>query len=227
MEDAEVEAADDEEQAAADAAAIGINVSLLSSTLFDSFDAHEATLRSARTKKRKSLEFLSAAEDDSAAATKGGGEADIDVLEGLGVRLPEDKWQGDTNMRCLNALLRRVDMRGFERSSQQLEFHESFKKAAARIIYRADWATEKPAIMKKYNWDKVNGEVLISTPRRFGKTFSIVRVPLSIEAVHVSKSTVPTQAIFCACLALSFGHEIVVFSPARRASRKLLERIVE
>ena len=46
-----------------------------------------------------------------------------------------------------------------------------------------------------------------STPRRFGKTFSI--------------------AIFCACLALSFGVEIVVFSPARRASRKLLERMVE
>ena len=34
-------------------------------------------------------------------------------------------------------------------------------------------------------------------------------------------------AIFCACLALSFGCEIVVFSPARRASRKLLERMVE
>jgi hypothetical protein len=36
-----------------------------------------------------------------------------------------------------------------------------------------------------------------------------------------------SQAIFCACLALSLGVEIVVFSPARRASRKLLERIVE
>ena len=34
-------------------------------------------------------------------------------------------------------------------------------------------------------------------------------------------------AIFCAALALSTGLEIVVFSPARRASRKLLERIVE
>ena len=34
-------------------------------------------------------------------------------------------------------------------------------------------------------------------------------------------------AIFCACLALAQGLEIVVFSPARRASRKLLERIVE
>ena len=62
-------------------------------------------------------------------------------------------------------------------------------------------------IMEKYGWERCNSEVLISTPRRFGKTFSI--------------------AIFCACLALAVGLEIVVFSPARRASRKLLERIVE
>ena len=48
---------------------------------------------------------------------------------------------------------------------------------------------------------------MISTPRRFGKTFSI--------------------AIFVACLCLSFGCETVIFSPARRASRKLLERICE
>ena len=33
--------------------------------------------------------------------------------------------------------------------------------------------------------------------------------------------------IFAACLALSMKCEIVIFSPARRASRKLLERIVE
>jgi tRNA(Met) C34 N-acetyltransferase TmcA len=33
--------------------------------------------------------------------------------------------------------------------------------------------------------------------------------------------------IFAACLALTMKCEIVVFSPARRASRKLLERMVE
>ena len=80
-------------------------------------------------------------------------------------------------------------------------------KAAARVIYRGDWETDRPMIMDKFGWTKCNSEVLISPPRRFGKTFSI--------------------AIFCACLALALGLEIVVFSPARRASRKLLERIVE
>ena len=43
---------------------------------------------------------------------------------------------------------------------------------------------------------------------------------------HAAQKTF-SIAIFCACLALAFGLEIVVFSPARRASRKLLERIVE
>ncbi len=60
--------------------------------------------------------------------------------------------------------------------------------------------------MSKNGWSKCSSEVLISTPRRFGKTFSI--------------------AIFAACLALTQKCEIVVFSPARRASRKLLERIM-
>ena len=34
-------------------------------------------------------------------------------------------------------------------------------------------------------------------------------------------------AIFAACVALACKVELVVFSPARRASRKLLERIIE
>ena len=45
-------------------------------------------------------------------------------------------------------------------------------KAAARVIYRGSWETERPAIMKRYGWETSNSEVLISTPRRFGKTFS-------------------------------------------------------
>jgi hypothetical protein len=33
--------------------------------------------------------------------------------------------------------------------------------------------------------------------------------------------------MFCACIALSCTLDIVIFSPARRASRKLLERVVQ
>jgi len=178
---------------------------LINETLFKSFDSHVERLDAARLRRIETLSFKSALEDDGKDEVNEG--ATQDEIDGLGVWMPGDEYQGDVNYRTLQKLLTRVDQRGFERSSQQLEFHVAFLKAAARVIYRGSWETERPAIMKKHGWEKSNSEVLISTPRRFGKTFSI--------------------AIFCACLALAFGLEVVVFSPARRASRKLLERIVE
>ena len=178
---------------------------LLNAHLFQAFDAHVAKLDAARLKRIEALSFKSALEDDGEGEVNE--DASLDEIEGLGVWQPGDEFQGDVNYRTLQKLLTRVDQRGFERSAQQLEFHVAFMKAAARVIYRGSWETERPAIMKKHGWEKSNSEVLISTPRRFGKTFSI--------------------AIFCACLSLAFGLEVVVFSPARRASRKLLERIVE
>ena len=175
---------------------------------FKGFERHVQELIEARKRRQEARAFKSAVEEEGAAADEEGGAAQTqDELDGMGVRLPADRWQGDCNMRTLQKLLSRVDARGFERSAQQLEFHQAFMKAAARVIYRGDWETDRPMIMDKFGWTKCNSEVLISTPRRFGKTFSI--------------------AIFCACLALALGLEIVVFSPARRASRKLLERIVE
>lgn len=122
-------------------------------------------------------------------------------------------------------------------------------KASARVIYRSSWATDRPAIMAAHGWETSNSEVLISTPRRFGKTFRRAEVPTPISRAHadVCSRVLDSIAIFCACLALAQGLEIgapqsvhpscplahmcslcaVVFSPARRASRKLLERIVE
>ena len=93
----------------------------------------------------------------------------------LGKRLPRDEFQGDTNFRTLKALLKKVDERGYERSAHQLEFHENFFKASARVMYREDWGVQKPRIMQKHGWESCPGEVLISTPRRFGKTFSSKR----------------------------------------------------
>ena len=82
--------------------------------------------------------------------------------------------------------------------------------------------------MRRNGWETSNSEVLISTPRRFGKTFSCVRRPFCpLTRVLIPSYLLGSIAIFCACLSLAFGLEVVVFSPARRASRKLLERIVE
>ena len=99
-----------------------------------------------------------------------------------GVWLPGDERQGDVNYRTLNKLLTRVDQRGFERSAQQLDFHVAFMKAAARVIYRSSWATDRPAIMAAHGWETSNSEVLISTPRRFGKTFRRAKALLPLLA---------------------------------------------
>jgi len=196
-EEAPEDPGDDEEEEATSA--------LIHETLFKSFESHVERLDAARRRRIETLSFKSALEDDGKEELNE--DATQDEIEGLGVWQAGDEFQGDVNYRTLQRLLTRVDQRGFERSAQQLEFHVAFMKAAARVIYRGSWETERPAIMKKFGWETSNSEVLISTPRRFGKTFSI--------------------AIFCACLSLAFGLEVVVFSPARRASRKLLERIVE
>jgi len=147
---------------------------LVSNALYAGFDDHVEALVQARKRRQEALAFRSAIEDGGAAGADdpGGGTQTQDELDGMGVKLPTDQWQGDTNMRTLQKLLSRVDARGFERSAQQLEFHEAFMKAAARVIYKGSWETDRPMIMEKYGWDRCNSEVLISTPRRFGKTFS-------------------------------------------------------
>lgn len=60
------------------------------------------------------------------------------------------------------------------RSPHQQKFHEAFIRAAARIIYREEWPLKKDTIMRHNGWETARSEVLISTPRRFGKTFSLV-----------------------------------------------------
>lgn len=139
---------------------------LMSDRIFKGFDRHVEELKEARKRRQEALAFKSAVEEEGGAAEEDGGATQTqDELDGMGVRLPVDKWQGDCNMRTLQKLLSRVDARGFERSAQQLEFHQAFMKAAARVIYRGDWETDRPMIMDKFGWTKCNSEVLIRRVR--------------------------------------------------------------
>ena len=164
--------------------------------LFKAFDAHVEKLDAARLRRIETLSFKSALEDDGKEEINA--DATQDEVDGLGVWLAGDEFQGDVNYRTLQKLLTRVDQRGFERSAQQLEarprlwlrlapgawrlphplpfsnpdacaaraqFHVAFMKAAARVIYRGSWETERPAIMKRYGWETSNSEVLIRRAR--------------------------------------------------------------
>ena len=155
---------------------------LINDALFRSFEMHVECLDAARLRRIETLSFKSALEDDGKEEINE--DATQDEIDGLGVWLAGDEFQGDVNMRTLQKLLTRVDQRGFERcvytnplcvsttpcalprcvairSAQQLEFHVAFMKAAARVIYKGSWETERPAIMKRYGWETSNSEVLI------------------------------------------------------------------
>jgi hypothetical protein len=213
---------------------------MINNEVYREFDEHVKAIAAARDKKRERLAFKSAAEEPDEAAGGGAKVETEDQRDQLGEWLPGDQYQGQVNMRTLKQLLGRIDARGFERcasnraralcvpgsapavpltrSAQQLEFHEAFFRACGRVIYKDNWATDKPQIMKAEGWTKCNSEVLISTPRRFvrsrhlnprprvdllrdcpfaaqGKTFSIVRrLPAHAPFTHRLRIRRPSSA---------------------------------
>ena len=137
--------------------------------LAQGFDALVADVGKARDARRERMAFKSAAEMADEMVNSDRVALNDDERQQLGEWLPGDEYRGDVNMRTLDRLLKRIDQRGFERSAQQLEVHQAFTRACGRVLYREDWATRKPEIMAKHGWERCNSEVLISTPRRFGR----------------------------------------------------------
>ena len=107
---------------------------------------------------------------------------------------------------CRKAL-EAIDRRGWERSFHQRMFHDNFLRACAKIF----WKTEKPGefdkchekILESNGWDSLRQEVLVSTPRRFGKTISV---------------SMFAAAMLYSCPKL----EMSIYSTCKRISQKLL-----
>ena len=86
-------------------------------------------------------------------------------------RKPSDRFLGCSRMRAIRGLLHQIDKRGFERSDAQERFHEAFLRSCSRVIYKEEWGVHEKAIREHNGWDTIMSGILISTPRRFGKTF--------------------------------------------------------
>lgn len=102
---------------------------LLDTLVMPEFEAHSERLKE-RARARRDAVTLRAAVLDREDREHASEE------EALGRRMPQDEFQGDTNIRTLRALLKMVDERGFERSPHQVRFHDAFERATARVIYR-------------------------------------------------------------------------------------------
>jgi hypothetical protein len=106
--------------------------------------------------------------------------------------------------------LEALDRQGWNRSYHQRQFHEQFTRACARIFYK----TEPPGVFQRDHqrllqvngWQNLSQEILISTPRRFGKTISV--------------------SLFAAAMLFSAPRvELSIYSTCKRISQKLLRNV--
>ena len=112
---------------------------------------------------------------------------------------------------CRRALAA-LDRRGWDRSFHQRMFHEEYLKSCARIFFKRDgpgaFARNHNRVLEVNGWDSTPQEILVSTPRRFGKTISV--------------------SMFAAAIIFSApGVEMSIYSTCKRISQKMLRNIVK
>lgn len=113
-------------------------------------------------------------------------------------------------MQLCRTYLRKLDSRGWNRSYHQRLFHDDFLKACTRSFWKLEapgqFARDHQKVLRVNNWDHIAQEILISTPRRFGKTISV--------------------SMFCAAMLLACpGVEISIYSTCKRISQKILRNV--
>ena len=113
---------------------------------------------------------------------------------------------GERNLKALVSMLKKADISGFRRSPQQVEFHRAFIAASLQKIMGDDLSRNLVRLMIEFELDEIRNDVVICTPRRWGKTYSV--------------------AIFAAAYIITQPNaEIAIYSTGRRASKKLLALI--
>jgi hypothetical protein len=117
---------------------------------------------------------------------------------------------GFDRMNTCRKALEAIDRRGWDRSYHQRLFHDHFLRACARIFWKTEKAGEfdrcHEKILEVNGWDSLRQEILVSTPRRFGKTISV--------------------SMFAAAMLYSTPKlELSIYSTCKRISQKLLQNV--
>jgi hypothetical protein len=113
-------------------------------------------------------------------------------------------------MQLCRAYLAKLDTLGWARSYHQRLFHDDFLKACTRSFWKLEppgqFARDHQRVLRVNSWDHIAQEILISTPRRFGKTISV--------------------SMFCAAMLLACpAVEISIYSTCKRISQKILRNV--
>ncbi len=110
---------------------------------------------------------------------------------------------GMKRLRFLIETLARLDTLGYRRSKHQRWFHKAFIGASLKKIVGDDLYKNLGTLLEEFELDEIRTDVILYTPRRFGKTMAV--------ALYLA-GYLWTQP---SC-------EVSVYSPGRRASTKLL-----
>jgi hypothetical protein len=128
------------------------------------------------------------------------------------IRQVADFADGFTRMEKCRMALDALDRAGWKRSYFQKKFHEAFMASCARAFFKIDgpgaFQRSFQKIMEVNGWNDLNQEILISTPRRFGKTISV---------------SMFSAALLFSCSAV----ELSIYSTCKRISQKLLRNVVK
>ena len=115
-------------------------------------------------------------------------------------------------MRECRDALSYLDSTGWNRSFHQRLFHEDFLKACTRTFWKMEplgsFARAHQQVLQENSWEHLAQEVLISTPRRFGKTISV-------------------SMFAAAMLYAAPAVELSIYSTCKRISQKLLRGVVK
>lgn len=96
-----------------------------------------------------------------------------------------------------------------KRSTDQRNFHRHMMNACLPKIFGAEWDTSSESILQRLGLSeaKINSQVVISTPRRWGKTWSV-------------------SMFVAACLYCIPGFTVIIYSVADRQSKMMMETVV-
>ena len=119
---------------------------------------------------------------------------------------PKRSTTGKQRLDDLIEALDKLDKLGFKRSNGQRLFHKAYIGACLKQIYGDDLYRDLAELLREYELDELRTDVIVTTPRRFGKTFG-------------------TALFVAAFLCTQPGMEVAIYSTGRRASRKMLALI--
>jgi hypothetical protein len=87
----------------------------------------------------------------------------------------QQQFSGDQRLNSLFECLARFDQTDFKRSDEQIEMHILWAQACVPQIYGKEYASRKPAILRRFGVSLLWSYIAIFATRRFGKSMALAQ----------------------------------------------------